>query len=64
MPMQFHLWFNSLEPDGTLALSSGDDDPFVISKIQFLRFDTDYINSLKLLWQHKSRQNLLKPSDN
>lgn len=57
-----HLWFDSLSPDGTLFLDK--DDLFVISEIQLICLDADYFNSLKLLWQHKSRQKLLKPSDN
>ena len=57
-----HLWFSSLSPDGTLSLD--EDDPFVISEIQLICFDADYFNSLKLLWQHKARQKLVKPSDN
>lgn len=59
-----HLWVDFLTPRCTLDASNGDEKPFVLSEIQLVRFDTDYFNSLKLLWQHKQRRKLLKPSDN
>jgi len=59
-----HFWINSLDPDGTVTPSDEDEQPFVLSELRYISFDTDYINSMKLLWQHKSRQVLLKPSDN
>ena len=59
-----HIWIDFLTPKGTVDASDGEEKPFVISEIQFVRFDTDYSNSLKLLWQHKQHRKLLKPSDN
>ncbi|MBF9239119.1 hypothetical protein I2I05_17075 [Hymenobacter sp. BT683] len=59
-----HLWMDTLSSNCTVAVRDNDNPPFVLSEIQLLRFDADYFNSLKLLWQHKSRQKLLKPSDN
>ena len=59
-----HLWMDTLSPNCTVRVRDNGNPPFVLSEIQLLRFDTDYFNSLKLLWQHKSRQKLLKPSDN
>jgi hypothetical protein len=59
-----HIWIDFLTPKGTVDASDGEESPFVISEIQFVRFDTDYSNSLKLLWQHKQRRKLLKLSDN
>ncbi len=59
-----HLWVNFLTPKGLLDESDGEESPFAISEIQLIRFDTDYFNSLKLLWQHKQRLNPRKPSDN
>ena len=59
-----HIWIDFLTPKGTLDASNGEDKPFVISEIQFIRFDTDYFNSLKMFWQYKQRQKLPKPSDN
>ena len=59
-----HLWMDTLSPNCTVRVRDNGNPPFVLSEIQLLRFDTDYSNSLKLLWQHKSRQKLLKPSDN
>jgi hypothetical protein len=59
-----HLWMDTLSPNCMVRVRDNGNPPFVLSAIQLLRFDTDYFNSLKLLWQHKSRQKLLKPSDN
>jgi hypothetical protein len=59
-----HLWVDTLSPNCTRRIRDNGNPPFVLSEIQCVRFDTDYFNSLKLLWQHKSRQKLLKPSDN
>jgi hypothetical protein len=59
-----HLWMDTLSPNCTVRVRDNGNPPFVLSEIQLLRFDTDYFNSLKLLWQHKSRQKLPKPSDN
>ena len=59
-----HLWVDTLSPNCTLQVRDSGKPPFVISEIQLISFDNDYFNSLKLLWQHKSRQKLLKPSDN
>ena len=59
-----HFWIDFLTPRGTRDASDKEDKPFQISEVQFIRFDTDYTNSLKLLWQHKQRLKLRKPSDN
>jgi hypothetical protein len=59
-----HLWMNTLSPNCTVRVRDNGNPPFVLLEIQLLRFDTDYFNSLKLLWQHKSRQKYQKPSDN
>ena len=59
-----HLWVDTLSPNGTVRIRDNGNPPFVRSEIQLIRFDSDYFNSIKLLWQHKSRQKLLKPSDN
>jgi hypothetical protein len=59
-----HFWIDFLTPRGTLDASDEEDKPFLISEVQFIRFDTDYANFLKLLWQHKQRLKLRKPSDN
>lgn len=59
-----HIWFDFLTPRGTVDASDGEEKPLVISEIQVIRFDNDYFNSMKLLWQHKQRRKLLKPSDN
>jgi hypothetical protein len=58
-----HFWAAMLWADGTTQLAS-DTDPFVISEIQTISFDNDYSQSVKLLWQHKQRSKLWKPSDN
>ncbi|MBF9141409.1 hypothetical protein [Hymenobacter properus] len=59
-----HLWVDTLGPDCTVSVRDDDNPPFMLSEIQLLRFDTDYFNSMKLLWQHKSRPKQLKPSIN
>ncbi|MFD2721998.1 hypothetical protein ACFST9_24990 [Hymenobacter monticola] len=59
-----HLWIDFLTPKGIRDVHQEDDKPFLLSEIQVIKFDTDYFNSIKMLWQHKSRQKLLKPSDN
>ncbi|MBH8559653.1 hypothetical protein [Hymenobacter negativus] len=59
-----HLWMDTFSPNCTVRVRDNGNPPFVLSEIQLLRFDTDYSNSLKLLWQHKSCQKLLKPSVN
>ena len=59
-----HLWIDFLTPKGIMDKSNGEDKPHLLSEIQFIRFDTDYSNSLKLLWQHKQRRKLPKLSDN
>jgi hypothetical protein len=59
-----HLWVDTLSPNGTVRVLNNGEPPFVLSEIQFIRFDTDYFNSIKLLWQYKESQQLLKPSDN
>ena len=59
-----HLWVDTLSPNCTLQVRDNDKPPFVLSEIQLISFDNNYFNSLKLLWQHKSRPKLLKPSDN
>jgi hypothetical protein len=59
-----HFWVDTLSPNCTVRVRNNGNPPFVLSEIQLIRFDTDYFNSIKLLWQHKSRQKLLKPSDN
>ncbi|WP_210513770.1 hypothetical protein [Hymenobacter terricola] len=59
-----HLWVDTLSPNCTVRVRDNGKPPFVLSEVQLISFDNDYFNSLKLLWQHKSRQKLLKPSDN
>lgn len=59
-----HFWIDSLEPTGTMDARKPDEQPFVLHDIQVIRFASDYAHSLKLLWQHKQRRKLLKPSDN
>ena len=59
-----HLWMDTLSANCTMRMRDDGNPPFVLSEIQLLHFDTDYFNSLKLLWQHKLRHKLLKPSDN
>ena len=59
-----HLWVDTLSPNCTLRVRDNGKPPFVLSEIQLISFDNDYFNSLKLLWQHKSRPKLLKPSEN
>lgn len=61
-PVQF--WLDFLTPEGELDARDPDDEPFLLADVQLIRFGTDYFNSLKLLWQHRQRQQLLKPSDN
>ena len=58
-----HFWSAMLWANGTTQLAE-DTKPFVISALQIISFDSDYFNSMKLLWQHKQRRKLLKPSDN
>ncbi len=58
-----HVWPTLLRPNGTTQ-SADDTDPFVISEIQLIRFDTDYFNCMRLLWQHKQRLKLRKLSEN
>ncbi|MGI4872539.1 MAG: hypothetical protein ACRYFX_15350 [Janthinobacterium lividum] len=59
-----HFWIDSLTPKGTVDLCTTKDKPYVLSEIQTISFGADYFNSLKLIWQHKQRRKLLKPSDN
>lgn len=59
-----HFWVDTLTPKCTVRVRNNGKPPFVISEVQYVRFDTDYFNSIKLLWQHKARQKQLKPSDN
>jgi hypothetical protein len=59
-----HFWIDSLEPTGVVDARKPDERPFVLHEIQVIRFASDYAYSLKLLWQHKQRRNLLKTSDN
>jgi hypothetical protein len=59
-----HFWIDTLQPDGTRSVRQDDEPPFVIHEVQAIRFASDYAHSLKLLWQHKQRSNLRKPSDN
>lgn len=59
-----HFWLDYLTPAATRDARAPADEPFFIADVQLLRFDTDYFNSLKLLWQHQQRQQLLRPSDN
>ena len=59
-----HFWIDTLNPDGTASSDGIQKEPFIISDIRVISFDTDYFNSLKMFWQHKSHQKLLKPSDN
>ena len=59
-----HFWIDTLEPNGTVAAREQEEMPFVISEVCLISFADDYSESLKLLWQHKSRQKLLKPSNN
>jgi len=59
-----HFRVDLLTAKGTLDVSDGQEEPFLISGVQVISFDTDYFNSLKLLWHHKQRLVLRKPSDN
>lgn len=59
-----HFWLDSLDPNGKVAVREDDEKPFLVSEIQLIMFGDDYAQSLKLLWQHKQRRNLPKPSDN
>ena len=59
-----HFWADTLTPKGNVCIRNEGKPPFVISNVQYIRFDTDYFKSMKLLWQHKSCQKLVKPSDN
>ena len=59
-----HFWLDFLTPEAELDARDQEDEPFAMAAVQIIRFDTDYFNSLKLLWQHKQRQQLRKPSDN
>ena len=59
-----HFWIDTLEPNGTMAAREPDELPFVFNEIQLIIFNDDYSQSLRLLWQHKSNQRLLNPSDN
>ncbi|GAB3287449.1 hypothetical protein [Hymenobacter tenuis] len=59
-----HFWIDTLEPKGTLAAREPDECPFELSEIRVIVFDDDYSQSLKLLWQHKSKLDLLRTSDN
>ena len=59
-----HLWVDTLSPNGSVRVRDNGNPPFVRSEIQLIRFDTDYFNSMKLLWQYKSKRHLISPSDN
>ncbi|MBX0291069.1 hypothetical protein K3G63_11495 [Hymenobacter sp. HSC-4F20] len=59
-----HFWIDTLEPEGTVAVREADEAPFELRQIRLIVFDDDYSQSLKLLWQHKSKQALVKFSDN
>lgn len=59
-----HLWFDMLEADGTVSLNSTREQDVVIEEVQLIYFDTDYFNSIKLLWQHTAQSKFMKPSDN
>ena len=59
-----HFWIDTLEPNGTVDAREPEEMPFVISEVCLISFADDYSESLKLLWQHKSRQKFSKPSDN
>jgi len=58
-----HFWSTMLWANGATQ-SAEDTEPFIISEIQVISFDSDYFNSIKLLWQHKQRRKPLKISDN
>lgn len=58
-----HFWPELLWADGTTQ-PADDTEPFVISQIQIISFDSDYFQSIKLFWQHKQRHKLPQPSDN
>ena len=59
--IRFALWWTRFVHS---PASNSVEKPFVISETQFVRFDSDYAHSLKLLWQYNQRRKLLKPSDN
>lgn len=59
-----HFWLDTLDPNATVVAREEDEPPFVFGEIRLIFFNDDYSQSLKLLWQHKSRQHPLLTSDN
>lgn len=59
-----HFKFDMLNPNGTVTSISQKQKLVSIFEIRLISFNSDYFNSIKLLWQHKSRSNFPKAGDN